>query len=408
MGILTSLFSAVSGLNTYGNAMSVIGNNIANVGTAGFKSSRASFADLVSASLGGGSSTGQVGLGVFLNDVQTSFSQGSLSNTGNTLDLAIDGAGFFGLRDTTGTSSYSRAGQFEVNNLGEIVDPSGRFLQGYQASATGVILGTVGNITLSTATIAPQFTANASVEANLNSTSTVPAAVFDVTDATTYNFSNGITVYDSLGSQHQLRLYYVKTATANTWNLHSQVDGGATTAQTNLVFNSSGVLTGGGAQTFSLPIAGGAATPLTVAMDFSAMTQFGTASNLTNQTQDGFTSGSFQSLSIDSVGRVVAQFSNGQTRTLAQIVLSRFTNPNGLARAGENGFAETIDSGPPLAGAPTNNGLGRLISQTIEQSNVDLGKEFVDMIITQRAFQANSRAITTSDEMLQELVNLKR
>ncbi|HSL03252.1 MAG TPA: flagellar hook protein FlgE [Nitrospiraceae bacterium] len=407
MGILTSLFSAVSGLNTYGNAMSVIGNNIANVGTAGFKSSRASFADLVSASLGGGSSTGQVGLGVFLNDVQTSFVQGSLSNTGNTLDLAIDGNGFFNLRDAAGTVSYSRAGQFKVNNLGEIVDPSGRFLQGYQASATGIILGTVGNITLSTATIAPQATSTAAVEANLNAASTVPATVFDATDATTYNFSNGMTIYDSLGAQHQLRMYYVKAA-ANTWNLHSQIDGGATTAQTNLVFNSSGVLTGGGAQTFSLPITGGAATPLSVAMDFSKITQYGAASSLTNQTQDGFTSGSFQSLSIDSVGQVVAQFSNGQTRTLSQIVLSRFTNPDGLARSGENGFAETIDSGAALDGAPTNNGLGRLLSQTIEQSNVDLGKEFVDMIITQRAFQANSKTITTSDEMLQELVNLKR
>jgi flagellar hook protein FlgE len=407
MGILTSLFSAVSGLNTYGNAMSVIGNNIANVGTAGFKSSRASFADLVSASLGGGSTTGQVGLGVFLNDVQTSFVQGSLSNTGNTLDLAIDGNGFFNVRDAAGTVSYSRAGQFQVNSLGEIVDPSGRFLQGYQASTTGIILGTVGNITLSTATVAPQASSTAAVEANLNAASTIPATAFDSTDATTYNFSNGMTIYDSLGAQHQLRLYYVKSA-ANTWNLHSQIDGGATTAQTNLVFNTSGVLTGGGAQTFSLPITGGAATPLSVAMDFSNITQFGSASSLTDQTQDGFTSGSFQSLSIDEEGQVVAQFTNGQTRTLAQIVLSRFTNPNGLTRSGENGFAATIDSGAPLDGAPTNNGLGRLISQTIEQSNVDLGKEFVDMIITQRAFQANSRTITTSDEMLQELLNLKR
>jgi flagellar hook protein FlgE len=408
MGILTSLFSAVSGLNTYGNAMSVIGNNIANVGTAGFKSSRASFADLVSASLGGGSSAGQVGLGVFLNDIQTSFTQGSLSNTGNTLDLAIDGTGFFQMRDNTGSLSYSRAGQFELNNLGEIVDPSGRFLQGYQASTTGIILGTIGNITLSTATIAPQATSTAAVEANLNSAATVPATAFNVTDATTYNFSNGITIYDSLGAQHELRMYYVKTSTANTWDLYSQIDGGATTARTDLVFTSSGVLTTGGAQTFSLTIAGGAATPQSVAMDFSAITQFGAASNLTNQTQNGFTPGSFQNLSIDSVGRVVAQFSNGQTRTLAQIVLSRFTNPNGLTRSGENGFAETVDSGAPLDGAPTNNGLGRLLSQSIEQSNVDLGKEFVDMIITQRAFQANSRAITTSDEMLQELVNLKR
>lgn len=408
MGILTSMFTAVSGLNTYGNALSVIGNNVANIGTVGFKSSRAAFADLVSASLATGSGGDQVGLGVFLNDVQTNFSQGSLSNTGNTLDLAIDGNGFFQLRDNTGAQFYSRAGQFQVNNLGEIVDPSGRLLQGYQASAAGVITGAVGNITLSTTTVPPQVTSTATVQANLNSAATPPALAFDVTDATTYNFSTGMTTYDSLGAQHQLRMYFVKTATANTWNLYSQVDGGAATAQTDLAFNTSGVLTAGGAQTFSLPIAGGAATPQNVAMDFSRMTQYGVASNLTDQTQDGYSAGSFQRLSVDPQGQVVAQFSNGQTRVLAQVVLDRFINPNGLIHSGDNTFAESTESGAPLAGTPTNNGLGRLIAGSIEQSNVDLGKEFVDMIITQRAFEANSKAITTSDEMLQVLVNLKR
>ena len=408
MGILTSLFTAESGLNTYGNAMSVIGNNVANVGTVGFKSSRAAFADLVSASLGAGSGGAQVGLGVFLNDVHTNFSQGSLSNTGNTLDLAIDGNGFFQLRDNAGAQFYSRAGEFQVNNLGEIVDPSGRNLQGYQASATGVITGAVGNIILSTTVVPPQVTSTATVEANLNAAATPPALAFNVANATTYNFSTGLTVYDSLGAQHQLRMYFVKTAVANTWNLYSQVDGGAATAQTNLVFNSSGVLTGGGAQAFSLAIAGGAATPQAVAMDFSVMTQFGAASSLTDQTQDGFTSGSFQQLSVDPQGQVVAQFTNGLTRVLAQVVLDRFTNPNGLIHSGDNTFTESTESGAPVAGAPTNNGLGRLISGAIEQSNVDLGKEFVDMIITQRAFEANSKAITTSDEMLQVLVNLKR
>ena len=408
MGILTTMFTAVSGLNTYGNALSVIGNNIANVGTVGYKSSRAEFADLVSASLAAGAGGEQVGLGVFLNDVQTNFSQGSLSNTGNTLDLAIDGNGFFQLRDNAGAQFYSRAGEFRVNNLGEVVDPSGRLLQGYQASATGVITGAVGNVTLATTTVAPQATSKANVQANLNSATTPPAAAFDVTDATTYNFSTGMTTYDSLGAQHQLRMYFVQTATANTWNLYSQVDGGAATAQADLTFNTSGVLTAGGAQTFSLPITGGAATPQSVAMDFSAMTQYGAASNLTNQTQDGFSSGSFQSLSVDPQGQVVAQFSNGQTRVLAQIVLDRFTNPNGLIHSGDNTFAESTESGAPLAGTPTNNGLGRLVAGSVEQSNVDLGKEFVDMIVTQRAFEANSKAITTSDEMLQVLVNLKR
>jgi flagellar hook protein FlgE len=408
MGILTAMFTAVSGLDAYGNALSIIGNNVANVGTVGYKSSRADFADLVSASLAAGSGSDQVGQGVYLNGTQANFSQGSLSNTGNTLDLAIDGNGFFQLRDNAGAQSYSRAGEFQVNKLGEIVDPSGRLLQGYQASATGVITGAVGNITLSTTTVAPQATSTATVQANLNSADTPPALAFNVTDATTYNFSTGMTTYDSLGAQHQLQMYFVKTATPNTWNLYSQVDGGAATAQTNLVFNTSGVLTTGGAQTFSLPIAGGAATPQSVMMDFSTMTQDGAASSLTNQTQNGFTAGSFQKLSVDPQGQVVAQFTNGTTRVLAQVVLDRFTNPDGLIRSGDNAFTESTASGAPLAGAPTNNGMGRLISGSIEQSNVDLGKEFVDMIITQRAFEANSKAITTSDEMLQTLVNLKR
>jgi flagellar hook protein FlgE len=409
MGILTAMFTAVSGLSTYGNALSVIGNNVANVGTVGYKSSRAAFADLVSASMAAGSGGGgQVGLGVFMNDVQTNFSQGSLSNTGNTLDLAIDGDGFFSLRDNSGVQSYSRAGQFEVNNIGQVVDASGRLLQGYQASTTGVITGAVGNITLTTTTVPPQASSTGTVQANLSAAATPPAVAFSVSDATTYNFSTGMTIYDSLGAQHQLRMYFVKTATANTWNLYSQIDGGAATARTNLVFTSSGALSTGGAQTFSLPITGGAATPLSVAMDFSTMTQYGAASGLTNQTQNGYASGSFQKLSVDPTGQVLAQFSNGTTRVLAQIVLDRFTNPNGLIHAGDNAFNESTESGAPLTGAPTNNGLGRLVSGSIEQSNVDLGKEFVDMIITQRAFEANSKAISTSDEMLQVLVNLKR
>jgi len=407
MGILTTMYTAVSGLDAYGNALSIIGNNVANVGTVGYKSSRADFADLVAASLGGGSN-GQVGQGVFLNDTQSNFSQGSISNTGNTLDLAIDGNGFFQLQDGSGAQSYSRAGEFQVNKLGQIVDSSGRFLQGYQASATGVVTGAVGNITLSTTTVAPQATSTATVQANLNSASTPPALAFNVANAATYNFSTGMTTYDSLGAAHQLQMYFVKTATANTWNLYSQVDGGAATAQTNLVFNTSGVLTTGGAQTFSLPVAGGAATPLSVAMDFSTTTQNGAASSLLNQTQNGFTPGSFQKLSIDPQGQVVAQFSNGTTRVLAQVVLDRFTNPDGLIHAGNNAFTESTESGAPLAGAPTNNGMGSLVSGSLEQSNVDLGKEFVDMIVTQRAFEANSKAITTSDQMLQTLMGLIR
>jgi flagellar hook protein FlgE len=408
MGILTGMFTAVTGLNAYGNAMSVIGNNIANVGTVGFKSSRATFAELVSASLAGGSGADQIGLGVFLNDIQPNFSQGSLTTTGNTFDLAIDGNGFYLLSDSAGANFYSRAGQFKVNNLGQVVDASGFLLQGYQADVNGNITNTVGNITLSSNAVAPQVTTTAAIRANLDANAAVPTGAFNVADPTTYNFSTSMNVYDSLGNAQQLRFYFVKTSTANNWDLYSQVGNAAPIARTDLTFSASGALTAGGSQALSLVIPGGATTPQTVTVDFTNVTQYGSPSGVIDQTVNGFASGTLDRISVDSQGRVTAQFTNGQSRALAQVVLNRFINPDGLVKSGDNLFIESIESGQPLSGAPTTNGLGKVVSGAVEQSNVDLGKEFVDMIITQRAFQANSRAITTSDEMLQELVNLKR
>ena len=405
MGILTSMFTAVSGLSTYGNALGVIGNNVANVGTVGFKGSRSSFAELVSSSL---SSSQQVGLGVRVTSVQGNFAQGSLNTTGNTLDLAINGDGFFQLQNSAGANFYSRAGQFQLDKLGEIVDPTGHLLQGYQATSSGVVTGAIGTIALTTSNSAPQATSTETVHANLDAAATAPTATFAVSDPTSYNFSSNQTIYDSLGSPHDLTFYYVKSATANTWNLYRQIDGGSATAATNLVFTSAGALSTGGSQALSLTIAGGATTPQTVTVDFTKMTQYGSASALLDQSQNGYASGSLQRVSVDSQGNVVAQFTNGQTRILAQVVLSRFVNPQGLVRNGDNLFLQSNDSGSAIIGAPGGNGLGTIVAGALEQSNVDLGKEFVDMIVNQRAFQANSKAITTSDEMLQELVNLKR
>lgn len=407
MGILTSMFTAVTGLSTYGNAMGVIGNNIANIGTAGFKSSRATFADLISSSVSGASGGGQVGLGVYMNDVQTNFTQGSMTTTGNTFDLAIDGTGFYLLRNSSGINLYSRAGQFKVDNLGQVTDSSGALLQGYQADTNGNITSTVGNITLSSSAVAPQATTTATILGNLNASSTVPTTTFATTDTTSYNFSTGTTFYDSLGNSHQMQLYFRKTA-ANAWGVYSQIDGGTATAQTSMTFSAAGAVTAGGSQTVSAVLTTGATTPQTVTVSLAGLTQFGTASGVISNIQNGFGAGTLEKISVDKQGQVVAQFTNGQTKALAQVVLNRFTNPDGLLSNGDNHFTETVESGAALAGAPTVNGMGQILSGTVEQSNVDLGKEFVDMIITQRAFQANSRAITTSDEMLQELVNLKR
>ncbi|MGC3973778.1 MAG: flagellar hook protein FlgE [Nitrospira sp.] len=408
MGILTSMFTAVTGLSSYGNAMGVIGNNIANVGTAGFKSSRATFSDLVSSSLaGGGAGSDQIGLGVFMNNVQRNFSQGSMTTTGNTFDLAVDGNGFYLVRNPSGASYYTRAGQFQVNNLGQVVDSSGALLQGYQADSVGNITSIVSGITLTSSAVPPVATSTASILGNLNANATAPTAAFAVTDTTSYNFSTGMTFYDSLGNSHQMQLYFRKTA-ANAWGVYSQIDGGAAAAQTNMTFNASGAVTAGGTQTVTAALTNGATTPQTLTVDLASLTQFGAASGVVSQSQNGYASGTMDRITVDKDGKVMAQFTNGQTRALAQVVLSRFMNPDGLADVGDNHFLETVESGAALAGAPTVNGLGRVLSGTVEQSNVDLGKEFVDMIITQRAFQANSRAITTSDEMLQELVNLKR
>ncbi len=407
MGILTSMFTAVSGLNSYGNAMGVIGNNIANVGTVGFKSSRATFSDLISASLAGGGGSDQIGLGVYMNDVQTNFTQGSITTTGNTFDLAIDGNGFYQVQNNSGANFYTRAGQFKVDSQGQVIDSSGSRLQAYQADTNGNITSTIGGITLTSSAVSPLATTTASILGNLNANATAPTTAFSVTDTTSYNFSTGMPVYDSLGNSHQMQLYFRKTG-ANAWGVYSQIDGGTATAQTNMTFNASGALTAGGTQTVSAILTNGATTPQAVSVDLSALTQFGSPSGVVSQAQNGYSSGSLEQISVDKEGKVVAQFTNGQTRALAQIVLSRFVNPDGLVSNGNNHFLETIESGAALSGSPTTNGLGRVLSQTIEQSNVDLGKEFVDMIITQRAFQANSRAITTSDEMLQELVNLKR
>ena len=407
MGILTSMFTAVTGLSTYGNAMGVIGNNIANIGTAGFKSSRATFADLISSGVSGASGGGQVGLGVYMNDVQTNFTQGSMTTTGNTFDLAIDGTGFYLLQNNSGANLYSRAGQFKVDNLGQVTDSSGALLQGYQADTNGNITSTVGNITLSASAVAPQATTTATILGNLNASSTVPTATFATTDTTSYNFSTGTTFYDSLGNSHQLQLYFRKTA-ANAWGVYSQIDGGTATAQTSMTFSAAGAVTAGGSQTVSAVLTTGATTPQTVTVSLAGLTQFGSPSGIISNIQNGFGAGTLEKISVDKQGQVVAQFTNGETKALAQIVLSRFTNPDGLVSAGDNHFTETVESGAALSGAPTVNGMGQILSGTVEQSNVDLGKEFVDMIITQRAFQANSRAITTSDEMLQELVNLKR
>lgn len=452
MGILSSLFTGVSGLNAMGNALSVVGNNIANISTVGFKSSQSVFADLISSSLGGAGGAIQTGLGVALNGVQGNFSQGSLSTTSNALDLAIDGNGFYILQDSNGGNFYSRAGQFHLDAQNRIVDPSGFFVQGYQVNTNGLITGSLGGVTLPTTTAPPKATSTVDIGANLDSQST--SGTFSLADPNgTSQFSTLLTVYDSLGNSHLITDYFTKTA-ANTWtynvigstkevatanynssNINASL-GIVRLASGTLTFTASGALdtesvvtsynsgTAGGTAGSSVGQAQidfvGAIPAQAITFNFGTSvttdggsgvdlsTQYGSASGLVQQTQNGFGAGALQTFSVETDGTINGRFSNGQVRPLAQLALARFADPEGLVRTGKNTFAESGTSGQPLVGPATSAGLGRILSNTLELSNVDLGQEFINMIAAQRGFEANSKVITTSDEILQDLVNMKR
>lgn len=672
MTILSALFSGVSGLDAYSDALSVIGNNIANVNTTGFKASRAEFADILSQSLSGGSGNSQIGRGVYLSSVSNVFSQGSFETTSNATDMAIDGDGFFIVNNGTG-DYYSRAGQFSMDKSGRLANPEGYFLQGYALdSATGVVASPLEDINIASTSAAPKATTTVNIAANLDSTSavkdtagyatssgpvtsgftfvtgtndviewnngtgTVPASLttdggltsgqvytgaqvataiktaleatnasadlYDVTydpntqkftitnntgntnpitldwanaastagtalgfnatntavpvsssdtsdnatafnvlagvndkftmsvdgvpssasitidpgiyttsslaaemqskiradsaftgknitvdygstvpdrftitsdttgtssavtvtpDATedflqtidmasggtstavlnqgdtldpfnpvtSSNFSTSITGYDSLGNPHTINVYFRKDS-SNTWSWSALVDGGDITGGTpgvnvqeangQLTFTTDGALNTETTNSSSFNFSGGATQGQAINFDFGTAiltnggtgldgtTQFAGTSSTISQSQDGYSSGQLQSISINQQGIITGMFSNGQTQQLAQVALARFLSTEGLHAAGGNRFSETINSGQPIVGVPDTGGRGQIASNSLELSNVDLGSEFVDMIKTQQAYEANSRVISTTNTLLTDLVNIIR
>ena len=436
MGVLSSLFTAISGITAFGESISVTSNNVANVGTTAFKSSRASFGDLVKSSLGGFQGNREVGTGVFLSGVQSVFTQGSLQPTAVPTDLSIGGDGFFVVQDPAGSTAYTRSGQFRPNDSGQLVNPEGFVLQGFQADATGNITGATGPLNLTSVSASPKPTTKVTIDANLDSSS--PTKTFAIADpAGTSNFSTSLQVFDSLGVGHLVTTYFSKTATANQWAFNviapaAEVTVGTPSTQPNdivasgtLDFTTVGALDDENTTSyFNAGTTGidfkGAAGNQIVVFDFGTSItgesgtgldgtrQFGVKSSIQNQSQNGFGAGTLLGLTIEENGVVSGQFSNGRIQGLGQVQLARFNDPTGLRSIGNNAFTSTLRSGQPITGAPSTSGLGRALSSTLELSNVDIGKEFIDMITAQRAFQANSRVITTADEMLLELVNLKR
>jgi len=416
----------LSGLNAAAKSLDTIGNNVANANTVGFKQSQAQFAD-VYANAQGGSTGAAIGIGVKVAAVAQQFGQGNITSTGNPLDMAISGQGFYQL-DNNGAIAYSRNGQFQMDKNGFIVNTQGHKLNGYPVNAlTGVIAtGSTGPLQLPTGAIAPLPTTTSQVGLNVDSRATVPTtAVFNPVDPTSYNNSTAMTIFDSLGNNHIATLYFQKAAAANTWNAYMTVDnlptdGVATvppsgTSLGTLTFSSTGLLTapvGPPLGTIAVPAGGivyanGSTTPQPMTMDFSSSTQFGAPFGVTTLNQNGYTSGQLNGFSTSSDGTIVGRYTNGQSKALGQVLLVNFANPQGLQPLGSNEWSSTASSGQPLIGVPGTSSLGILQSGATEDSNVDLTAELVNMITAQRVYQANAQTIKAQDTIMQTITNLR-
>jgi len=353
----------------------------------------------------------QIGIGTRLAAVSPQFTQGNITTTGNPMDVAINGSGFFRMANN-GVISYARDGEFSLDKNGFIVNSTGAQLTGYAANSNGTISpSTPVPVQLSLANIAPKATANASLSLNLDSRSTTPATAFNITDPTSYNSSTAITVYDSQGNSHTLSLYF-RTTASNAWSVYAAADGsilngGAAIGTLN--FNSSGTMASNVTLNPSITLANGATSPFTFALLFpaSSSTQYGASFGVSSNTQDGYTTGQLSGFSIGSDGIIQGRYSNGQTRDQAQIALANFINPQGLVALGGNQWAESSSSGQPLVGAPGVGSNGSLQSGALESSNVDITTELVDMITAQRVYQANAETIKTEDQIQQTLMNLR-
>jgi len=407
-----SFQTGLSGLNSAARALEVIGNNVSNANVTGFKGSRAQFADVFAASLNGGGAANTVGIGTKVATIAQDFTQGTITVTNNPLDVAIAGNGFFRMTQN-GVVTYSRNGEFQMDSQGFIVNSLNYNLTGYGVDATGAIVPSQPTpLQISTADVPPTATSTFDAVFNLDSRAPAITVAFDPTNPATYTNTTAGTIYDSLGNPHIVELFFARTATAGQWALYGTVDNAPAPNITGLPatidFSNTGVLTTVMPLTgASVPITGGAASPLTMQFDFSGATQFGAEFGVSALGQNGFTSGKLAGFTVASDGTLQGRYTNGQTRTLGQVVLSSFVNPQGLSPLGDGQFSETSRSGLPITGAPQTGTLGALQSAALEEGNVDLTKALVDLITAQRNYQANAQTIKTQDAVLQTLVNLR-
>jgi flagellar hook protein FlgE len=422
--MLRSMFSAISGLKAHQAKMDVTGNNIANVNTVGFKSSSTVFQDTLSqvvraggapAADRGGTNPAQIGLGVKLAAITTNWTNGAAQSTGRSTDFMIEGDGFFVTRGPGGEQLYTRAGSFDFDAGGRLVTPDGSILQGWVADANGVVNpnGPIEDLTVPYgANVPPLPTGTSALGGNLDSDAAVGAFV-----------QTPVRMYDQLGVAQQVTYTFTKLA-ANEWQLtvnNGDDDGDpATPAPALALTNPDGTPFDGvvrfdpadGARTAPAGqirfASGDVAWPDPVTIDLEALTQFGGKSEVVPTDVDGYAQGALQGFELSNDGTITGTYSNGLRQNLGQLSMASFNNPGGLEKAGNSSFRVAQNSGEAMIGIAGAGGRGILSSGALEMSNVDLSEEFTSLIVAQRGFQANSRVITASDELLQDLVNLKR
>lgn len=428
MGILSSLWTGVSGLQAQGEGLSVVADNIANSNTTGFKASRAEFQDIMSRNLKGVDGGNQLGRGVRIGAINPILMQGNIDNTDRGTDLAISGDGYFQVKGSEGVT-YTRDGAFKFDKNGFLVSNSGQKVQGYQANEKGQIESKISDLKFPRALENASATKDIKLELNLDSRIAADGKKFDPKDPfATSDYATAVETYDSQGNKHVLNLFFNKGQDRN-WTFRGMVDGkeveGAASNQDltqvcegRLNFTEDGVLNSQEMSNMAFNFKGGAKQDQQIKINFGGdlasggkgdgTKQYGKESDLINWNQDGFAAGMVTSLSFNDEGVLSASYTNGKTLDLGQIVLAKFQNPEALFKMGGNLFKQSRDSGEPSLGAPRLSGRGSIMAKSLERSTVDLAAEFVTMITDQRAFQANSKTITTSDELLNEVIQLKR
>jgi len=427
MGILSSLYTGVSGMSAQGEALGVISDNIANANTTGFKASRAEFQDIISKNLKGILGGNQIGRGVKIGAVNPILSQGNVDATDKVTDLAVSGDGYFKVHGSDG-DSFTRDGSFHFDKEGYLVTNDNQRVQGFQADEKGNILNKLADIKFPRALIPAKGTSEIKLDLNLDSRME-PTKKFNEKDPyATSHYSTGVEMYDSQGNKHLLSMFFNKTADRE-WSFHGLVDGKEVSGGDEgmmsqvcagkLKFTVDGKLDSQELTDSAFNFKGGALQGQKIKINFGdaiaeggkgldGSKQYGKNSDLISWHQDGAAAGTITSLSFNDEGNLTAVYSNGQAADLAQIALAKFENPEALFKVGNNRLKESRDSGGASMGAPGASGRGKLFAKSLERSTVDLATEFVNMIQNQRGFQANAKTITTTDELLNEVIQLKR